>query len=102
MEKFTKGDWIAFYPHEVLSEGLMSIESDVGKLICKAEVYKSNISEATANAHLIAAAPEMYAELLADVARITKILETFTGLKNEPLNNELSRKIKLLAKARGE
>jgi hypothetical protein len=70
MEKFTKGDWIAFYPHEVLNEGLMSVETDDGKLICKAEVYKSTISEATANAHLIAAAPEMYS-LLSGIAELS-------------------------------
>jgi hypothetical protein len=92
MEKFTKGDWVAFYPHEVLSEGLMSIESDVGKLICKAEVYKSNISEATANAHLIAAAPEMYQllKLISDLSLITD---------DKGLSDEIDD---LLSKARGE
>lgn len=97
MEKFTKGEWIV-YP----SGSFVAVESEYGSNIYNRDVYQSTIVEQMANAHLIAAAPEMYAELLADVARITKILETFTGLKNEPLNNELSRKIKLLAKARGE
>jgi len=88
MEKFTKGDWIAFYPHEVLNEGLMSIETDDGKLICKAEVYKSTISEATANAHLIVAAPEMY-EMLKSFLCLEGIIKT-------------GKIIELLAKARGE
>lgn len=92
MEKFTKGGWIAFYPHEVLNEGLMSIGSDVGKLICKAELYKSTITEVTANANLIAAAPEMYAmlKLISDLSLITD---------DKGLSDEIDN---LLAKARGE
>lgn len=61
MEKFTQGEWLAFYPHEVLNEGVMSVEGEDGQLICKAEVYKSNIDERVANAHLIAAAPHGFA-----------------------------------------
>jgi len=90
MEKFTKGEWVAFYPHEVLSEGLMSIESDVGKLICKAELYKSTITEVTANANLIAAAPEMYAAL--------KMIQIEGGL-SVARHKQVD---KVLSKARGE
>jgi hypothetical protein len=89
MEKFTKGPWHA-------DKDFKAIYNAQCNYICDWPLNNEH------DKHLIAAAPEMYAELLADVARITKILETFTGLKNEPLNNELSRKIKLLAKARGE
>ena len=61
--RFTKGLWVAFYPHEILNIGHASVESELGGCIYTVEVYKSNLEERTANANLISAAPEMYATL---------------------------------------
>lgn len=91
--KFTKGPWIAFYPHELINSDHVSVESDDGKQICISEVYKSNLDERTANANLIAAAPEMY-EMLQAVNE-WHILQGEIG----PFQVEIDR---LLAKARGE
>jgi hypothetical protein len=95
MEKFTKGEWIAFYPHEVLNDGLMSVETEDGKLICKAEVYKSTVSEVTANAHLIVAAPDMYYALC-------EFIELVERDSSEDFLYKYQDVKRLLAKARGE
>lgn len=58
--KFTQGEWIAYYPHEVLNSGHVSIESEKGQLISIVKVHKSTLAEHTANANLIKASPKMY------------------------------------------
>ena len=58
--KFTNGKWVAFYPHELLNDGHISVETESGKLIYFREVHKTTLEEQAANANLIAAAPEMY------------------------------------------
>ena len=95
--KFTKGEWIAFYPHEVLVSGHISVESESGRLISQVEVYKSDIDEKTANAHLIAAAPEMYHKL----AEVEEYLDSIVGEHSyhRTMREDITE---LLAKARGE
>ena len=67
--KFTKGEWIAFYPHELLSSGHVSVENEEGRQICISKVYKSNLDEGAANVRLIAAAPKMY-KLLSEIKQV--------------------------------
>jgi hypothetical protein len=61
---------------------------------------------AKANAHLIAAAPDLYEEIEREAAAIRFELEfnkiSITTRKSAALKSALSRKEKLLAKARGE
>ena len=104
-EKFTQGEWMPFYPHELVSSDHITVESENGVFICSTEAFKSNLEEKTANAHLIAAAPEMYRML----ERLKPMIEDYdydlfceraTGEWSEP---EISTEIeKLLAKARGQ
>jgi hypothetical protein len=87
MEKFTKGPWEIF--------GDWAINDSNGRLIAQFEplcddISLANTDESFANAHLIAAAPEMYA-LLKNIQ-----LEHCNTAK---LYNEIDD---LLAKARGE
>ncbi len=94
--KFTKGEWVSFYPHELLNSGNASVENELGRRICTSDVYKSNLKEVTANMNLIAAAPEMY-----------KMLDLITDSSNmedaeHALRENFQEALKLLAKARGE
>lgn len=66
-EKFTKGDWVAFYPHELLNDGVVQVETESGHQICMNNAHKLNLVEQTANMHLIAVAPKMY-KVLDDLA----------------------------------
>ena len=93
--KFTKGEW---YPHpNGVGCGGFAILNSPTPNGCG-----STLGEDMANRYLAASAPEMYAELQRDIGRINEILSKFTGITNEPLIAERDRKVKLLAKARGE
>ena len=93
--KFTNGKWVAFYPHELLNDGHISVETESGKLIYFREVHKTTLEEQAANANLIAAAPEMY-EMLEDAADML-----FQSGEAEFRSHGMEIR-KLLAKARGE
>lgn len=110
--KFTKGEWSV--PHfamndvrcncaYVLSEGHMgsiaTVDIDNGLEIGKGGNDSPALEEAIANAHLIAAAPELYAEL-AHLVRFFEPIEE-TGL-NVPGLATLNGARAALAKARGE
>lgn len=87
--KFTKGEWVAFYPHELLNSGHVSVENEDGRQICISEVHKSDLTEKTANMRLIANSPKMYA-----------MLEMISDIYAEYyLRNEIDQ---LLAEIRGE
>ena len=88
--KFTKGEWIAFYPYEILNNGHVSVENEDGSQICISEVYKSDLVEKTANMLLIAKAPKMYDML-------EKISDVYA--EHYSLHNEIAH---LLAEIRGE
>lgn len=81
--KFTKGPWVAYYPHELLNSGHVSIEDEFGREIYTKSTSKRSLEENVSNAHLIACAPEMY-----------EFIETYMGGHPEAE--------KLLTKARGE
>ena len=90
--KFTKGEW------QVSGDGL-----NVNSGGCRvARAYSgSNIAyvqPARANAHLIAAAPEMYA-IIANIVKYSKLNDSSV---NEYTHNSILSFEKLLAKARGE
>lgn len=81
--KFTKGEWSVYGDWAIKRKGTTEI-------LASFEERGFNNQEGFANAHLIAAAPEMYA-MLKDIA------ERYPNSRHiyEPINN-------LLAKARGE
>jgi hypothetical protein len=87
--KFTKGKWDA-----VIDEWQSFINSDDGLI---AELGFSHVTHQTAvsNAHLIAAAPEMYQAL-------EQIMTTLSSDGFGCFDNTCSEIGKLLAKARGE
>lgn len=94
-EKFTKGEWKA----TKVQDRLFRIDSEcceIAKTIRwnGSESHKYN-DEVEANAHLIAAAPEMY-EMLDEVLNVL-------GHELNPTNKSYIKAIKeLLAKSRGE
>ena len=107
MEKFTKGEWVAdirvgccaVYVKELRDEWEQGLHNDDENIYYKSfpnvamkPELKSQSIELVANAHLIAAAPEMYAalKLISDLS----ILDADKGLSS--LVDEL------LVKARGE
>ena len=85
MEKFTKGEWFV-YP----SSSFVAVESEYGSLIYNRDVYQSTILEQTANAHLIAAAPDMYTMLKSIIDPDVNVDSVICGIAD------------LLEKARGE
>tara|TARA_R110000782_G_C14819187_1_gene413735 strand:+ start:11359 stop:11631 length:273 start_codon:yes stop_codon:yes gene_type:complete len=84
---FTKGEWVAYINKVNLNHGYAAVECE-DRRIYGQKVYKSNEIEETANAHLIAAAPEMYA-----------MLESFLCLEGLIKTDKIQA---LLTKARGE
>ena len=84
--KFTKGKWWA-----CVDEDSCWVDSVEGGLITDLSRTDVSIHESDSNAHLIAAAPEMY-ELLKD------LFDNYEGL-GLSMDNQIE---KLLAKARGE
>ena len=95
--KFTNGKWVAFYPHELLNDGHISVETESGKLIYFREVHKTTLEEQAANANLIAAAPDMY-EFIDGLYEATCLNGGLIQLDGHDCE-EMKR---LLAKARGE
>lgn len=107
--KFTKGEWSL--PHfadeavdcncgSVLSEGyfgaIATVHIDNGKCVSQGGNDCPPLEEAKANAHLIAAAPDLYAALEALQRRIVEA-DLWHGQEDE-----LSAASAALAKARGE
>lgn len=86
--KYTKGEWEIYVSPVYLNQGYTSVESGEGRIFgCK--MYNSDQVEKIANAHLIAAAPELYAML--------EQLSDMDG--NQMMKKEINE---LLTKARGE
>jgi len=117
MEKFTKGPWIADIRGGCCAVYAESREGDTAGCHSDDErniffsrncaEYNGNYwvmsDESIANANLIAAAPEMYAEIKADLERMLETQKLIEGkLVDEQLNAGIKRKTALLAKARGE
>ena len=109
-EKFTQGEWavsdgdISSLEYRYLIH--MNGECQFGFDDTSQGQYESplNKGEAEANAHLIAAAPDMYREIKSDIDTLIEFIKTLREYSNDWLfyNSELDRKQALLAKARGE
>lgn len=82
---FTKGPWTVYISPVELNQGYISVECNSG-VIYGEPMYKSSEVEDTANAYLMAAAPEMY--------------EFLESLQLD-VSNDYKRD-EILAKARGE
>ncbi|CAM0102509.1 hypothetical protein VPH234P10_0020 [Vibrio phage 234P10] len=96
--KFTQGPW--FYDNYILVDGSVRVVHGNITITYHGEANDHDI----ANAHLIAAAPEMYAEIERDVLEVEarlKFADKRTLAVNPDVEN-LKRKKALLAKARGE
>jgi len=87
--KFTPGPWIAWQPR---GDESVPVRTD-GLGITIAYAHQGAITNARANAHLIAAAPELY-----------DLLESFPGFTNDCKIGDpwIEKRDEILAKARGE
>lgn len=90
--KFTKGEWVADY-------GTVTC-GDVAVADCELNSLEYTPTE-EANAHLIAAAPDMYNHIQHDIDRLKSTYGCFSGLHLKQIKEEVDRKESLLAKARG-
>lgn len=105
MEKFTSGDWRCVDGTRI-GEQVLFVDC-AGGVICRLtkEVKKNPLHEEDiANAHLIAAAPDMYAEIKRDVEHLERQMK-FKTANDEILPmiiQERDRKLELLTKARGD
>lgn len=85
--KFTKSEWVVHIVPVYLNHGYASVEYGDGRIHGE-HMYNSTEIEVTANAHLIAAAPEMYAMLdsllcLEGVIKTDKIKELLAKERGE-------------------
>lgn len=101
--KFTKGPWfVGNY------NNLRSSEQDKYSSICvnvsMTLAHDKQNSEYTANANLIAAAPEMYKEIERDIEILKREAEKFVigSYELRSIRLRIESKQKLLAKARGK
>lgn len=106
--KFTKGEWVINKDCWVgCSWGI-----DMGSHHCAATVVtcfegggddQLTRSKLESNAHLIAAAPEMYEEIENEIEFLRELRsEAHTPYMAELFDNRIADKVNLLAKARGE
>lgn len=106
--KFTKGEWQleeADFDGEFLLTTQQRMDNSQVEILTIDTSYLGDIGqEQKANAHLIAAAPEMYDEIECDINGLIKLLQSLDRYSNDYLfySSELERKQQLLAKARGE
>jgi len=93
--KFTKGEWFA-----IVDDECCFIDNCEKGLIADLEESDAPCDEAEANAHLIAAAPDMYA-MLEGLSELMPFLDeqTHPQIECDALKYDID---KLLAKARGE
>lgn len=113
--KFTKGSWVGFNNGKWADCGAWSVDNDeassysnvavnVGDVtICLVVSDSWNDEEMESNAHLIAAAPDMYAEIERDINILNRVIEKVESKEDKYLiKSWIDRKAALLAKARGE
>ena len=99
--KFTKGEWLV----EPESYRIIANEQVItsANFLMGGRTYGMAVEEMAANAHLIAAAPELYEALEAMEAHISTLLESGDmGFRDEESIEGLLPARKALAKARGE
>ncbi|WP_176026500.1 hypothetical protein [Brucella intermedia] len=106
--KFTKGTWIAARKHSS-KVGLPIVASPHGRSIAAVtffglgEQFKSHDDESYANAHLIAAAPDLYSALSALLNRYVGLVHSGdAGFWDPEAEEEVINSRDALAKARGE
>lgn len=102
--KFTKGPWVANYGG---TEGhIKAIKEGGTPTVAIADVITPSLTdeEKKANAHLIAAAPDMYKEIEQDILWLERLSKDYVIGSYELRSIQLRIKSKriLLAKARGE
>lgn len=98
MEKFTKGPWVACIRNDDQLQNTF-----FGVVMNRVYLQIGSGNENRINANLIAAAPDLYAEIKADLERMLETQKLIEGkLVDEKLNADIKRKTELLGKARGE
>jgi hypothetical protein len=99
--KFTKGEWKVVDATKI-GEQLLFVHVEGAGVVCRlTKVADTNIPLSKgdiANAHLIAAAPEMYRVL----SEVSELADGDMGFATDWLLNNTDDLISLLAKARGE
>ena len=105
--KFTEGEWVIYDVDDnwganegELIIGMASYNDDYSNHFCSHKILiEDSDAESIANAHLIAAAPEMYEMLLKLRDDVDNVIESAGWYFD---NEELENIDKLLSKARGE
>lgn len=102
--KFTKGKWKAEFNERWWE--IHSIDGDFSKYISDtcASSCRGDLEAGEANAHLMAAALDMYYEIEKDINELIDFIKTLKCNSDDFIfyNNKLNIKQNLLAKARGE
>lgn len=118
-EKFTKGSWVsdvrvgccAVYPENSRDEWEQGLHDDERNIFYASyknmaidPSYSRQAEEAIANAHLIACAPDMYAEIKRDIECLTKWINSHGDAfpMTAAWKDMRANKIELLKRARGE
>ena len=107
-ERFTQQKWVVADGTKVAEQVLFVHAPEIGGVICRlTHIANPSIplSEADiANAHLIATAPKMYAEIEQDIQNLYQYLCDIdsNSLQYAAVEKKIERKQKLLAEARGE
>lgn len=100
--KFTKGEWLAWDERVGIIDESDSQANGMMMEVAYIEKYDFP-DEYMANAHLIAAAPEMYKEIKRDIESLhCKLIDAITIGESSSIKHDIERKSKLLAKARGD
>lgn len=110
-EKFTKGPWLQGDSTERAPHCIDAIRNADGRIFELCSIWgvrryheDEDCEESEANAHLIAAAPDMYKEIKQDIKWLERMKSLFvigsTGFRSCCLRIETKKE--LLAKARGE
>lgn len=107
--KFTKGEWFA-----IVDDECCFIDNCEKGLIADLEESDAPCDEAEANAHLIAAAPDMYAQLESVIGELFMLIDEVNDQRASRINSQTETEPDyhdmetlhniqiLLAKARGE
>lgn len=115
-EKFTSGEWVTCVNGQWSDCGSWSVDNDDASTfgyvavnvdnatICLVVSDRWDDTEMESNAHLIAAAPEMYKEILSDISWLEQMKSKFVigSYEFRSICLRIETKTKLLAKARGE
>lgn len=106
--KFTKGDWsvssVTVNGERVENSWSVSVGGFLLANVRSGATFGVVDEMQKANAYLIAAAPEMYKEIEDDIKNLKSLLMGIdpSSLESAAIEKKISRKKKLLAKARGE